>query len=59
MTDEITTEMVEAALAEWIGTDFPKWRSMGDTWNQALRKRMRNTLIAAINAAPSGNGERG
>ena len=59
MPDEVTEAMVEAALAAWIGKDFPNWRSMGETWNEALRKRMRNALIAAINAAPSAHGERG
>lgn len=59
MPEEVTLDMVDAALEQWIGTDFPKWQSQGAAWTDMLRKRMRNALAAGIAAAPSGHGERG
>lgn len=59
MPDEVTAAMVEAALKAWIGDMFPTWNSAGPTWTTALRNRMRRTLTAAIEAAPSAHGERG
>lgn len=56
--DEITDAMIEAAMVAWAGEDF-SWGTIVPVFKASLRIRMRRALNAAIEAAPSGHGERG
>lgn len=56
--DEITDAMIEAAMRAWSQPDH-NWDSLGAHFKDSLRRRMRQALVAAVEAAPSGHGERG
>lgn len=53
METEVTEAMVLAALNAWYQIDH-KWK--GDS---SLKRDMRRAIEAALEAAPSGHGERG
>lgn len=56
--DEITDQMVEAAMRAWAAPDFD-WPSLAPVFKESMMVRMRRALAAAAEAAPSGHGERG
>jgi hypothetical protein len=57
MPEEVTDAMVEAALDIWLPSS-PGWRD-DKSWALELRTEMRRAISAALDAAPSGHGERG
>lgn len=57
MPEQVTKAMSEAMLFSWFG---PRWaEGAPEEWADILRNKARIAITAALDAAPSGHGERG